>query len=82
MGIKSGVLYGVLRSRFRTLDATQGLPFGIGLWLVVDELLLWLLGFAKPPQAYPWQTHARGLAGHVAYGLAADTTLDVMDRAA
>ena len=82
MGITAGALYGALRARFRTLDATQGLPFGLGMWLVIDEVLLWKLGLAKAPPAYPWQTHARGLAGHVAYGLTADTALDVMDRAA
>jgi hypothetical protein len=40
------------------------------------------VGFAEPPQAYPWQAHARGFVGHLAFGLAADTVLDVLDAVA
>ncbi|HEY8368216.1 MAG TPA: DUF1440 domain-containing protein [Thermodesulfobacteriota bacterium] len=82
LGIGAGALYGALRRRLPGADAAQGLAFGLAFFLVVDEFLNTALGFAKAPPAYPWQTHARGLAGHLAYGLVAETTLDLADRAA
>jgi len=32
-------------------------------FLLVDEAAQAALGFAAPPQEFPWQTHARRLAG-------------------
>lgn len=63
-------------------DAGQGLAFGLAFFLLVDALADTALGLAKPPQAYPWQTHARGLAGHLVFGLVTDTSLDLLDPAA
>lgn len=82
LGIGAGALYGALRRRVAGADAAQGLAFGLAFFLLVDELANTALGLAKPPQAYPWQTHARGLAGHLVYGLVAETSLDLLDRAA
>lgn len=50
--------------------------------LLVDEAATPALGLTPGPTAFPWQTHARGLAGHLAYGVATETALDVLDRAA
>ncbi|MCA1652498.1 MAG: DUF1440 domain-containing protein, partial [Acidobacteria bacterium] len=60
----------------------QGLLFGLMFWLGFDEIMTVAAGVARPPQQYPWQAHARGLVGHLAYGVVADTTLDVLDRVA
>jgi hypothetical protein len=38
-----------------------------------------LLRLTPGPAAFPWQTHARGLAGHLAFGVVADTPLDVAE---
>lgn len=82
LGIGMGALYGALRPRVAGVDAAQGLAFGLAFFLLIDEGMNTAFGFAKPPADYPWQAHARGLAGHLVYGLATDASLDLLDRAA
>ena len=74
VSIGGGVLYSVLR--VPAVRAGRGLAYGTAFWLVVDEGLTPLLGFAPGPLAFPWQTHARGLLGHLVFGAAADTALE------
>ena len=38
-----------------------------------------VVGLGTGPSEFPWQTHVRGLAGHLVFGVAADTALRVMD---
>ncbi len=65
LGVVPGALYGPLRHRVVGLAAGQGLLYGLGLFLVNDELLNPLLGLASGPTEYPWQAHARGLVAHL-----------------
>lgn len=81
VGIGAGALYGVLRPRLHVAGAARGLAYGVGFSLVVDEGLTPLLGLSPGPRAFPWQTHVRGLIGHLAFGLAADTALDIVGGA-
>lgn len=81
LGVVPGALYGVLRQRIPGVVAGSGLLYGLGLFLVNDELLGPLLGLAAGPTAYPWQAHARGLAAHLTLGLTTEATIDVLDRA-
>jgi hypothetical protein len=79
-GIVAGIKYAVLR-RFRPeLTAGYGLAYGLGFYLVLDELMNPLLGFTPGPAAFPWQAHARGLAGHLVYGASNDAALRLLDR--
>lgn len=78
MGTGAGVLYGALRARVPTVRAGRGLAFGAAFWLVVDEGLTPLLGFAPGPLVFPWQTHGRGFVGHLVFGAAADAALEWM----
>ena len=39
-----------------------------------------VLGLTPGPMAFPWQAHARGLAGHLAYGVTSNAVLDAVDR--
>ena len=55
--------------------------FGLGLWLLQDEVLNSVTGLGAKPQEYPWQAHARGLAAHLAYGVVTELALGVVDRA-
>jgi hypothetical protein len=82
LGLGAGALYGALRRRVGWLDWGQGTAFGLLFFLLVDEAMNTALGLTPPPQAFPWQAHARGLAGHLVYGVVADTALDALDRAA
>lgn len=68
LGVTSAIAFAILRSRSEAASRAGGLLFGTALWLAVDETLTPALGLTPGPRAFPWQTHARGLAGHLAYG--------------
>lgn len=80
LGIVPGALYGALRKRSRSISAGAGVLFGIGLFLLQDELGNRMLGLSGPAKRYPWQAHARGLIGHAVYGATTDGVLRVLDR--
>jgi hypothetical protein len=82
LGIGAGVVYTAFGRRFPGARKAGGVAFGTAFWAAVDEGLVSLLGLTPPPPAFPWETHARGLAGHLAFGLAADGTLRVLDAVA
>jgi len=81
LGVGAGALYGALRHRSRKLGLGSGLAYGAAFWLIMDEAANTLLRLAPPPQRFPWQTHARGLAGHVVLGGAIEAAFDVLDLA-
>ncbi len=82
LGIGAGAAYGALRGRVRGVGWGRGLAFGAGFYLLMDEGANPALGLTPGPTAFPWQTHARGLAAHLVFGLVADTVLELMERAA
>ena len=82
LGAAAGAAYGVLRPRVEQATLANGLLFGTAFWLLVDEGANWALGLTPGPTAFPWQTHARGLAGHLVFGAAADATLGALQPAA
>lgn len=82
LGIGAGAVYAVLRRRFNAVGRVAGLGFGTAFWAVVDEGLVPALGLTPGPRAFPWQTHARGLAGHLTFGTVTDGALRVLDAVA
>src|ERR1043165_1676518 len=78
LGVGAGALYGLLRNRTR-LGIGSGLAYGAAFWLVMDEGANTLLNLTPPPQRFPWQTHARGLAGHLVLGGAIEAVFDAVD---
>jgi hypothetical protein len=79
-GLLVAALYGALRTPARRRRHTtrgaiaSGAVFGLGLWLLGDELALSLLGLTDKPTAYHPSQHAQSLVEHLAYGVAAATT--------
>lgn len=80
-GVLGGVGYAALRRRNKRVGAGMGLLFGAAFFLVADELLIPLLKWTPGPRAFSWKVHARGAAAHVAYGVAAEATARLLDRA-
>ena len=72
MGIGSGALYGLLRNRSARVRTGSGLAYGLAMFLAVDEGLLTALKLTPTPDKFPWQAHARGLAGHLVLGAVLD----------
>ncbi len=70
LGIGWAPMYVVLRRSWRMPALQAGIVTGLALFAIVDEGLNPIIGSSAPPQAYPLSTHVRGLAGHLAYGLA------------
>ncbi len=79
-GIGAGILYAVLRDHLPASGIRRGLAYGGAFALVVDEGMIPLLGFSPGPLAFPWQTHARGLAGHLIYGAVVELAMQGMER--
>lgn len=81
-GITAGMNYAALLRRWPRIGARFGVPYGVAVYLVMDELMNPLLGLTPGPGAFPWQAHARGLAGHLAFGAANHAALKALDRIA
>jgi hypothetical protein len=79
-GIMAGVKYAALRRQWPDVAAGFGSLYGFSFFVTMDELMNPLMGFTPGPSAFPWQAHARGLAGHAAFGVVAEGTLRLLDR--
>lgn len=79
LGIGAGAVYGALRPRSPVLSAAGGLLFGTAFFLLMDEGANTALRLTPPPNAFPWQAHARGLAGHLVFGGVANATLAALE---
>jgi hypothetical protein len=82
LGIAAGATYAVMRRRWPAAAALRGLPFGAGFYLLMDEIMNPVLGLTPGPGAFPWQAHARGLGGHLTFGLATEVLLAGLDQVA
>lgn len=74
-------LYLVSRRRAPAIRVGGGSLFGVGCFLLLDQVINPALGLAADPRRYPWQRNVRELASHSIYGLVADTVLDRLDSA-
>lgn len=71
-GAAGGLIYGAVAEFAPEIAKGAGLPYGGAFWLVVDEGLVPLLGFAKGPSEYPLSAHAYALASHLVFGATAE----------
>ncbi|HEV2129781.1 MAG TPA: DUF1440 domain-containing protein [Longimicrobiaceae bacterium] len=78
-GSGAGMLYAALRDRIPGSGMRRGLAYGAAFALVMDEGMIPLLGFSPGPLAFPWQTHARGLAGHLVYGVVVELAMQGLE---
>ena len=63
-----GAIYGAATAQDRDVASGAGLPFGVAVWVVADEIGMPVIGLAKPPTAYPLKDHASTFAAHLVYG--------------
>ncbi|MDP8904612.1 MAG: DUF1440 domain-containing protein [Chloroflexota bacterium] len=78
LGVVPGALYAVLRRRLPLLGSARGVAYGVLLFAINDEYLNTRLALAGPFDAYPLETHWRGLVGHIVLGVATDTGIEVL----
>jgi len=77
LGVVPGAIYGVLRG-VRLARSVNGAFYGVALWAINDEYLNTRLGLAGPFDAYPPETHLRGLIGHIVLGITTDTGISLL----
>lgn len=68
-GASMGAIYGALAHAWPEATRGAGVPYGLGVWLLADEVALPALGLAHGPRAYAFTTHAEMLAAHVVFGV-------------
>jgi hypothetical protein len=73
-GTATGALYGALADAIPSLTTACGVPFGLAVWLLADELALPALGLAQPPRRQNPATHTYALIAHGIYGLTTEHT--------
>lgn len=72
-GTLMGGLYGaVAEMRPEVVSRLGGVPFGMAVWLLAEEIALPALHLSDGPKEVPLTKHATGLATHFAYGATAD----------
>ena len=76
----TGAAYGMLASG-RGAQPLTGALYGAGLWAVMDEGAVPLLGLQDGPRATNLRQHATRLGAHVTYGLALRLTVWLLDQA-
>ncbi len=82
LGIVPGMLYAMLRKRVPVLGDKGGALYGMSIFTLWDEVASRALGLASGPRAYPWQSHARGVVGHLVLGTVTEALLKGSDRLA
>jgi hypothetical protein len=71
-GALLGAAYGLIAGLQPVLTTGRGLLFGVGTWLVGDELAVPALGLSPPPSDVDAKLHAYGALSHAVFGLALD----------
>lgn len=77
-GAATGALYGAAAEMDSGLTRGAGVPFGIGVWLLADEIGMHAAGFASRPADYPLSRHAAAFGTHVVYGLTVEAVRRMM----
>ena len=73
-GTATGALYGTLADTVPALTTAGGVPFGLAVWLLADELAVPALGISQPPARQDRATHTYALVSHCVYGLTTEYT--------
>ena len=77
-GATVGALYGAAAETDRSITRGAGIPYGIAVWLIADEIGMHAVGFATKPTDYPLSRHAATLATHVVFGLSVESVRRAM----
>jgi hypothetical protein len=66
-----GALYGLLAGSSRAFTTPLGaLGFGVGVWVVSEDVMLPVFRVSAWPTAYPVRTHVYAITAHLVYGAA------------
>lgn len=82
LGAAGGAAYSIVKGDDSAIDPLAALGFGTAFWGVMDEAVPPALGLTPGPDAFPLETHARGLIGHLVYATTTDAVLALLNRTA
>lgn len=68
-GVAMGGVYGALAEVVPQVSRGLGVPWGVGVWLITNEIGLTVLKLSPPPHKHPPRVHLTALGLHVVYGL-------------
>lgn len=80
-GTLAGAAYGAAAEFAPALTRGAGVPYGAGVYFVVNQGVMPAAGLATPATEIPPALHLRGLAAHLVYGLVLETLRAGMTRA-
>jgi len=72
VGSAAGVVYAMLVHRRSVITSLSGAFFGLGLWLIADELLTPSMGLSPKLKYYSLQAQANSLGEHLVYAVTTD----------
>lgn len=85
LGAGLGLAYGAAAAVRPGVAADMGVRFGVATEAVIDQAIVPALGLANPFWKCPAEWHLRGLAAHIVFGVATETTrrlaLELLDPA-
>ena len=77
-GAVLGLIYGAGSALIPAVAAGRGMPYGIAVALLADEMAVPAAGLSGPPSRSPASTHVYSLASHVVFGAALDVTRRIL----
>lgn len=80
-GLSAAAAYMLVARRWPLGWFTGGLAFGTLFWAVFDEGVSPAMGLVGDNTKYPIEAHVRGLAAHVAFGIAAAAVVQTLGAA-
>jgi putative membrane protein len=77
VGTATGASYAILARRFPEVRKFCGVPFGVAVWLIADELVMPALGTTRKLRDYSRQAQINALGEHIVYAITVDSMLNV-----
>jgi uncharacterized membrane protein YagU involved in acid resistance len=77
-GVFVGAAYGWAVELEPRIAAGNGLPFGVAVWLIAEEIALPLASLTDTPDKYPLMDHLNALAAHLVFGWNMETVREYM----
>ena len=75
----AGLAYPLCAEAFPSIRFAKGAAFGTALWLIGDELLVWITGLENPAHV-PLKSHVSALGAHIIFGIVVETLVSSVER--
>lgn len=80
IGSLGGKQFSLLSKKFPKVGRLGGLVYGITFFVIIEELLMHLLTTSTEPKKLSWKHNGANILSHVAYGLAVEVGLQMLNK--